>query len=92
MPKQGCVNIGRSADDSMAPDGLKQSFYKTLEVEHRGLVEDEGATNLSAGDPQGALPAEGAARPQKIMMVPEDEKVTKTRWDGFRQQIGLESP
>ena len=88
MPKQCCVNIGRSADDSMAPDGLKQFFYKTLEVEHRGLVEDEGATDISAGDPQGALPAEVAVRPQKIMMVPEDKEVTKSRWDGFRKQTG----
>ena len=85
MPKQGCVNIGRSAyltDDAMAPDGLKVLFYKTLEVERRGSAEDEGATNTSAGNPHGALPVEGEVRPQKVMMVPEDEKVTKTRWDG----------
>ena len=27
--------------------------------------------------------------PQKIMMVPEDAEVTKSRWDGFRRQTGL---
>ena len=93
MTSQGCVNIGRSAaleDEAMVPEELKVLFYKTLEVEHRGMTEDGGDIATSAGDPHESSPVEGEMGPQKVMMVPEDENVTKVRWDGFRKQIGYE--
>ncbi len=77
MTRQGCVNIGRSAaleDEAMVPEDLKVLYYKTLEVEHRGMTEDGGDTATSAGDPHGASPVEGEVGPQKVLMVPEDAR------------------
>ena len=95
MSSRGRVAIGRTEDDSMVPEELRQLFYSAIEtqvvdetpevVEREGPIKDEDTTGVSAGGPQGASPAEMTVGPQKIMMVPEDAEVTTNRWDGLRK-------